>query len=217
METGRQDPWSASRAAAPLGGVLTVAWKHFRMTISLRPAPASSDHKRGDKIIRRSLILAPTLVCLLLVPAVALAREISITTDPEGCLECWTSRNDIKSLAVYSSGWLDNELITIDEWKDGQHVYNCPSCGGAINAVFDHPLWRDFPCSEGDVLGEWRSRLTGDTSGRVGEAAITVVEDCTPAEEEFVPEAGTILLVGSGPVALAGYATLRFRPRETPG
>jgi hypothetical protein len=33
------------------------------------------------------------------------------------------------------------------------------------------------------------------------------------AEEDFVPEAGTILLLGSGLAGLAGYATLRWRTR----
>jgi hypothetical protein len=34
------------------------------------------------------------------------------------------------------------------------------------------------------------------------------------AEEEFVPEPGTILLLGSGLMGLAGYAGLRWRTRE---
>jgi hypothetical protein len=35
-----------------------------------------------------------------------------------------------------------------------------------------------------------------------------------PPQEEFVPEAGPILLLGSGLAGLAGYATLRWRTRE---
>ena len=33
-------------------------------------------------------------------------------------------------------------------------------------------------------------------------------------EEDFVPELGTIMLLGSGLAGMAGYATLRWRTRE---
>jgi hypothetical protein len=43
----------------------------------------------------------------------------------------------------------------------------------------------------------------------IGWGALEVI-----AEEEFVPEPGTMLLLGSGLAGLAGYATLRWRTRE---
>jgi hypothetical protein len=58
--------------------------------------------------------------------------------------------------------------------------------------------------------GAWPEDLQSEQIGSYGTVCLN---DCV-AEEQFVPEPGTILLVGSGLAGLAGYATLRWRARE---
>jgi hypothetical protein len=53
----------------------------------------------------------------------------------------------------------------------------------------------------------------GLESEQVGSYGTICLSDCV-AEEEFVPEPGTLMLLGTGLAALAGYAGLRWRTRK---
>jgi len=59
------------------------------------------------------------------------------------------------------------------------------------------------------ALGEMEYYFEDDTGGR--SVFVLLAEVC---EAEFVPEPGSMLLLGSGLMGLAGYAALRWRTRE---
>jgi hypothetical protein len=69
------------------------------------------------------------------------------------------------------------------------------------------------PWSEVGGFGEWEVRVTGDTDEVV--THFYFAEDPSVCQAmEFVPEPGSMLLLGSGLAGLAGYVTLRRRTRE---
>jgi hypothetical protein len=66
----------------------------------------------------------------------------------------------------------------------------------------------NWTAAEGEPVGVYRVLLTNTRTQETYTATFEVLG------AEFVPEPGTILLVGSGLAGLAGYATLRWRTRE---
>jgi len=60
-----------------------------------------------------------------------------------------------------------------------------------------------------ELAGAPKFRLLGDESRRAG----LTIEGAEVCEAEFVPEPGTIALLGSGLAGLAGYAALRRRSK----
>lgn len=67
-----------------------------------------------------------------------------------------------------------------------------------------------------DLYGEWtyQVKLLDEDTHLIdyAEASWLLAEDCSAYE--FVPEPGSVLLLGSGLAGLAGYTTLRWRSRE---
>jgi hypothetical protein len=93
----------------------------------------------------------------------------------------------------------DSELDAVGPGQCFTMRVYCEAAGTEAGCIIDHGVGSKWP--------DMRAQFDPVGFGKV------CLNPCE-AEEEFVPEPGSILLLGSGLAGLAGYATLRWRTRE---
>jgi hypothetical protein len=105
----------------------------------------------------------------------------------------WVSCDDLQVHWSYDCGFESSE--------DGSALG--PGAGGWQYPRAEYGQW---------TFTFWQIDPTGAVIAGPADANFTFAEDCSALE--FVPEPGTIALLGSGLAGLAGYAALRWRARS---
>jgi hypothetical protein len=167
---------------------------------------------------------------------------MTLTVDQD-CFECWPAAAagpDDEHTVVVTMDDYDTQLKLCADLTINDKLYADLGCTYAlVNPPCEWSLWvdcgelalhEDNDCSlEGSTTAGWPADAGvaggppeyGDWVLSVGqgeepvEVAFTFAEVCEEeVVEEFVPEPGTIALLGSGLAGLAGYAALRWRARS---
>jgi len=187
----------------------------------------------------RGMLLGVSLA-LLLAGGVALAQALTLTVDQD-CFECWPGSEEpdaehtvVITLDDYIKADLcgevriDGELFLpsgecgVPPEEGPCEVWLAVTCSDmALHMLNDcDPYTAPAFAQNGPVAeyGEWVVKAWQEADGEpVGPArfvGFTFAADCAAQEVEFVPEPGTIALLGSGLAGLAGYAALRWRARS---